>query len=89
MPLPFVTGLREAELIIIDSIQDDFDMEQYRAAYWVYQNTPHHECPHCHANMMIAGRYDKSDRTVEGMSKPTIHDCYQCGKRVIPQSKKG
>lgn len=53
----------------------------------MFQCAAHHECPHCHADMMIAGRYDKSDRTVEGISKPSIHDCYQCGKRVIPQLK--
>lgn len=87
MPQPFVTGLRKAEVEFIELMQDDFDLEQYRAPYWVYQNKPNCQCPACGIDMMIAGWYDKPEKTTQGDTIKSQHECYSCGKFVIPKQK--
>lgn len=47
----------------------------------------HYQCPVCLIDMNIAGRYDKSERSVEGVSKVMMHQCHGCGKAVTPKLK--
>lgn len=66
---------------------ESFLQEVPQEYYDKFKCLPNYQCPHCQTDMMIAGRYDKSEKTVGGVSKPVLHECYQCGKRVTPKSK--
>lgn len=53
----------------------------------IYTIKAHYKCPSCGVDMQIAARYDKSDRTVEGVSKVMQHQCHSCNKVITPVIK--
>jgi hypothetical protein len=53
----------------------------------VFANRPNCQCPACGVDMMIAGWYDKPAHTIEGKTIKSQHECYSCGKFVIPIPK--
>lgn len=49
----------------------------------MFDTRPNCRCPACGVDMLIAGWYDKSQSTLNGVSQ-CQHECIKCGKRVTP-----
>jgi hypothetical protein len=84
-----VTGLRVAPPVTPTDELNEQRVNDLLTAFNkdIIRTNPQYQCSACGVDMLIAGRYDKSDRNVEGQSKNCQFDCYACGKRVSPKLK--
>lgn len=50
----------------------------------MFETHSNYRCPLCSVDMMIAGRYDRSEGGANGKARDSLVECCGCGKIVKP-----